>query len=698
MSTQDFLVELGTEELPPKALRKLSNAFTKGIIDGLKAADISFDADTAHAFAAPRRLALLLKNVATSQPDKSVERRGPAVKAAFDAEGNPTKACQGFARSCGVEVSDLEKLETPKGAWLVFRSVQQGKPTAELLAGIVSASLDALPIPKRMRWGNTRTEFVRPAQWLVMLLGSDVVDCEILSLKSGRETRGHRFHHNETITIAQPADYQKLLEDTGHVVADYDTRRSTIHEQVEAEAKKLGGVAVIDEDLLDEVTSLNEWPVALAGRFDDAFLEVPSEALISSMKEHQKYFHIVDEKGALMPHFITICNIQSKDPSQVIHGNEKVIRPRLADARFFYETDRKTTLEANREKLKPVVFQKDLGSVFDKTERISKLASFIASEENGNADHAGRAGQLCKSDLVTEMVLEFTDLQGIMGMYYAGNDGEQKDVCLAQNEQYMPRFAGDQLPSTLTGCAVAIADKLDTIVGIFGIKQPPSGSKDPFALRRATLGVLRIIVEKKLNLDLRSLVAESIKAYSEQGVTLPAGDELTDTVVDFMLERFRAWYQDANIAVEVFLSVKALKPSRPFDFDQRVQAISAFMALPEAAALASANKRVSNILAKAGDVVIPDSVDSNLLSEDAEKALSSTVSACSKDVVPMLAKGDYNAAMNSLASLKEPVDQFFDEVMVNVDDEAVRLNRYALLRQLRNLFLQIADVSLLQKG
>ena len=397
-----------------------------------------------------------------------------------------------------------------------------------------------------------------------------------------------------------------------------------------------------------------------------------------------------------MPHFITITNIQSKDPAQIISGNEKVIRPRLADARFFYETDKKTTLDANREKLKPVVFQKDLGSLFDKTERIAHLASFVATKEEGNADNAKRAGELCKSDLVTEMVLEFTDLQGIMGMYYAEHDGEQGDVCKALNEQYMPRFAGDELPTTLTGCAVAIADKMDTITGIFGIKQPPSGSKDPFALRRATLGVLRIIVEKRLNLDLRNLINEAIEGYRAQGVELPAGKELNDTVLEFMLDRFRSWYHGEDIAAEVFLSVKALKPSRPYDFDQRVKAIAGFMSLPEAAALASANKRVSNILAKAGDVVIPDNIAEELLQEDAEKSLHSVIKTCVSDVEPLLTAGNYSAAMNILAQLKEPVDTFFDKVMVNVDDEQVKMNRYALLKKLRHLFLDIADISLLQ--
>ncbi|MCL6268550.1 glycine--tRNA ligase subunit beta [Sansalvadorimonas sp. 2012CJ34-2] len=694
MSTQDFLVELGTEELPPKALRKLSNAFTSGIVTRLEMAGLKFSSYTP--YAAPRRLALLINDLETSQPDKNSERRGPAVQAAFDADGNPTKACQGFARSCGVEVSKLERLETDKGAWLVYRSVEQGKSTKDLIPEIITASLDELPIPKRMRWGNKRTEFVRPAQWLVTLLGEEVVNCEILDLKSGRDSRGHRFHFNQNVTINKPSEYKSLLKDTGYVVVDYDDRRQTIQTQVKAEAEKLGGVAVIDEDLLDEVASLNEWPSALTGHFDEEFLEVPAEALVSSMKEHQKYFHVVDQKGQLMPYFITITNIESKKPSEVISGNEKVIRPRLADARFFFETDKRTTLNANREKLKPIVFQSILGSLYDKTERVALLSAFIAEQEDGNKDNAKRAGELCKSDLVSEMVLEFPELQGIMGMYYGRHDGEHDDVSRALNEQYMPRFAGDELPASLTGCSVAIADKIDTITGIFGIKQPPSGSKDPFALRRATLGVLRIIVEKKLNLDLRALINESIACYKEQGVDLPAGSDLADTVLDFMLDRFRAWYQDEKIAVEVFLAVRALKPSRPYDFDKRVRATAGFMELPEASALASANKRVSNILAKGGDMVIPDSVDSALLKEAAERDLDIALAECRSNVEPLLAAGEYNTAMNKLATLKNPVDTFFDQVMVNAEDEQVKLNRYALLKQLHNLFMHVADISLLQ--
>ncbi|OED43433.1 glycine--tRNA ligase subunit beta [Endozoicomonas sp. (ex Bugula neritina AB1)] len=696
MSKQDFLIELGTEELPPKVLKKLSDAFSSGILDGLKNAQLSFG--DVESFATPRRLALLVKGLEIAQPDQHLERRGPAVKAAFNAEGQATKAAEGFARSNGVTVDQLEQLETPKGAWLVFRAVQQGSKTSDLLPEIVSKSLSTLPIPKRMRWGASRTEFVRPVHWLAMLLGNEVVDCEILGLKSGNTTKGHRFHANHELTITSPASYQNLLLEEGKVVADFATRRDTIKKQVSEVATAAGGVAVIDEDLLDEVTALNEWPVALSGQFDEVFLEVPSEALISSMKEHQKYFHMIDADGKLMPYFITVSNIESTDPKQVVEGNEKVIRPRLADAKFFFDTDKKTTLAERRENLKPIVFQQQLGSVFNKTERIARLSAFIAEKEGGQPELAKRAGELCKSDLNSEMVLEFPDLQGIMGQYYGAFDGEANDVCTALNEQYMPRFAGDSLPSNLTGCAVAVADKIDTITGIFGIKQPPSGSKDPFALRRATLGVLRIIVEKKLDLDLHDLINQSIEGYKAQGVDLPAGQGLTETVLEFMLERFRAWYQDEKIPAEVFLSVMALKPSQPYDFDRRVKAVHGFSHLVEADALSAANKRVSNILAKAGDLAIPDSVDASLMNEAAEKALAKALSDKKEEMHTALEQRQYSKAMESLAPLKDVVDSFFDEVLVNAEDAAVRMNRYALLKQLRSLFLHVADISLLQKS
>ena len=695
MSKQDFLIELGTEELPPKALISLSEAFANGILNGLKESGLAFAGS--EMFASPRRMAVLIRELETAQKDQSVERKGPAVQACFDAEGKPTRAAEGFARSNGVTVDELKKLETDKGAWLVFRSVRQGKQTSELLPSLVEQSLSKLPIPKRMRWADRRDEFVRPVKWLVMLQGSEVISCNIMGLEAGRTTRGHRVHCTETLSIESPAQYAELLREKGYVIADQTQRKQIIREQLAALETEVSGSIIIDEDLLNEVSALVEWPVALAGRFDEAFLEVPAESLISSMKEHQKYFHAVDAEGKLLPRFITIANIESRDPAQVIAGNEKVISPRLADARFFFETDKKTTLDAQKDRLKTVVFQNKLGSIYEKTERMSRLAADIASQLNSDTEMASRAAALSKADLVSEMVQEFPELQGIMGQYYARHEGLAEDVALALNEQYMPRFAGDELPTTLTGCTVALADKLDTLVGIFGIKQPPSGSKDPFALRRATLGILRILVEKKLNLDLDVLIRSACKGYQESGVELPvAENDLTDQVLDFMLDRFRAGYQDQGIPTEVFLAVRALRPTSALDFDARVNAVDNFRRLTEAEALSAANKRVSNILAKS-DKAPETEVDNALLQETAEKALAEAIATRQAEVKPLIASHDYHQILESLTALKEPVDIFFDEVMVNADDAAIRANRLALLQQLRNLFLQVADISLLQK-
>jgi len=681
MSQHDFLVELGTEELPPKALKTLSDAFTQGITSGLKEAGVSFT--DVKSFASPRRLAVLISALDEKQADRDIERRGPSVKA-------PEKAVEGFARSCGVTADQLETITTDKGDYFNFRNTEEGKATALLLPTLVENSLNKLPIPKRMRWGASRVEFVRPVHWLVMLLGDDVIDCEILGLTSGRKTRGHRFHYNNEIELITPAEYQARLNEPGMVVADYEARKEMIREQVIAEGQKLNATAQIDEDLLDEVASLNEWPVALTGRFEERFLDVPAAALISSMKEHQKYFHHLDSEGSLLPNFTTICNIVSNDPQQVIEGNEKVIRPRLSDAAFFFETDKKSTLESRVEKLKTIVFQKDLGTLHDKASRISTLAGKIALALGEDKAKAERAGLLAKTDLMTDMVYEFTDLQGLMGYHYALNDGEDNDVALAQNEQYMPRFSGDELPQTAPGIAVAIADRLDTLTGLFGINQPPTGSKDPFALRRAALGVLRIIVERNLDLDLRDLLVIA----SDNHTSLPARDGLESKVLDFMLERFRAWYEDAGINAEVFLAVLAIKPSRPLDFDRRVKAVNHFRSLTEANALAAANKRVSNILSKQGVTGTTD-VDPALLSEEAEKSLAAAIDTQKAALAPLFAEGKYQEALESLAGLRAPVDAFFKDVMVMADDEAIKNNRLALLSQLRALFLGVADISIL---
>jgi len=686
---RDFLVELGAEELPPTALKRLSDAFAEGIRAGLEKADVPFT--EVKALASPRRLSVLVKDLAVAQPDREVQRRGPALKAALDAEGNPTKAAQGFARSCGIEFDQLEKMETSKGTWLVFNSVQKGTLTTELLPELVNKSVNQLPVPKRMRWGASRIEFSRPVHWLVMLFGSDVVDCEVLGLKSGRTTMGHRFHHNESIELASTDNYVEILE-KAFVLVDMEQRRETIRAQVKAEAEKLSATAVIDEDLLDEVNGLVEWPVALTGSFDEKFLEVPSACLVSSMKEHQKYFHLVDADGNLKPNFITVSNIVSKDPSQVIFGNEKVIRPRLADAAFFFETDKKKTLADRIDALKTVTFQKQLGSIYDKSQRVSQIAQFIAEQIDGDKTKAARAADLSKCDLVTEMVLEFTDLQGIMGAHYAQNDGEDLEVAQSLNEQYMPRFAGDELPASKTGMALAVADRMDTLVGIFGIGQRPTGDKDPFALRRATIGILSILVNNKLDIDLKALIELSITQHGD----LPKAEGLADDVLNYMLDRFRAWYQTEGIAAEIFLAVRARPVSNAYDFDRRVQAVSTFSKLPEAEALAAANKRVNNILAKQsyqGNA----QVDAALLTEAAEKVLAEQVAAKQAELAPLFAAADYQAALNSLASLREAVDNFFDDVMVMADDEAVKNNRLSLLASLSNLFMEVADIALLQQ-
>lgn len=687
----DFLVELGTEELPPKALKSLMLSFAETIESHLKNEELSFTA--IKPFAAPRRLAVLVENLAEQTPSKELVVWGPPAAIAFDKDGHPTKAALAFAEKNGISASALKTESDGKADKLVARISAQGKKTVDLLEAIVNDALTKLPIAKRMRWGAKREEFVRPAHWLVMLFGNQIVNANILGLTAGRTSRGHRFHFNQTIELAKASDYASALKNTGYVIADFSERSAMIKQQVQAEAKKIGGIAVIGEALLDEVTALVEWPVALTGKFEERFLQVPAEALIASMKEHQKYFHVVDANGKLKNNFITVANIQSKDASQIIDGNERVIRPRLSDAAFFFETDKKTSLASLRERLKTIVFQAQLGTIFEKTERVAKLAQFIATKLNADEKLAIRAGELCKSDLVTNMVGEFDDMQGIAGYYYALNDGENKEVAAAMNEQYMPRFAGDQLPSTITGAIIALADRLDTISGIFGIGQQPSGSKDPFALRRASIAVLRLLVEKNLALDLRELL---IFAKS-QHKNLTLGDELVEQVLSYMLDRFRAMFEDANIPAEVFQSVNAKQLSQPLDINQRVLAVNEFSKLPQAQALAAANKRVSNILSKQNSNITTD-VNTSLLKEDAEKNLAQAVNAKASLVAPLFASREYTKALATLADLQQPVDAFFDNVMVMCDDAALQQNRLALLSKLRGLFLEIADISYLVPG
>ena len=688
MSKREFLVELGTEELPPTQLKKLSDAFTQGIEAGLKDAGLSNGIEVI-SYAAPRRLAVLVKDLAEKQEDRDEVIYGPPANIAFDADGKPTKAALGFAKKSGASVEDINE---ENGKLKISRRIE-GKATTELLAGIIQASVEKLPIAKRMRWGSSRIEFVRPVQWLIMLFGNEVVNGEVLGLSAGNTSRGHRFHANKEITVASPADYQQALRDA-FVIVDYNERKELIRSQVTAKGEEVGGVAIIDEDLLDEVTGLNEWPTALAGNFDEDFLRVPSEALVSSMKEHQKYFHVEDSNGQLKPIFITLTNIESKDPKQVIEGNEKVIRPRLADAAFFWDTDRKNTLESRYEKLDTIVWVNKLGTLKAKTDRISTLATKIATAINADTELAQRAAKLCKTDLLTDMVYEFTDLQGIAGTYYAQGDGEHADVCAAMQEQYMPAFAGDTLPTTQAGICVALADRIDSLVGLFGLGQIPTGSKDPFALRRASLGVLRILVEKEINIDLGQLIDWGIESTWE---TEPKA-ETKATLTEYMLDRFSAWYSDEKIPTEVFQAVRALGVTNALDINNRVQAVNAFSSMDEAQALAAANKRVSNILAKNGGDSVSAEINASLLSEDAEKVLAEQVAAKQTQVQPLLADAQYKEALASLADLRAAVDAFFDNVMVMADDEAVKTNRLALLKQLQGLFIAIADISLLQQG
>ncbi|MEG9531024.1 glycine--tRNA ligase subunit beta [Mannheimia indoligenes] len=688
MTTQNFLAEIGTEELPPKALKKLATAFAENVEQELNQAGLAFE--KVEWFAAPRRLAVKVLGLADAQPSKEIEKRGPAVAQAFDAEGKLTKAAEGWAKGCGITVEQAERIATDKGEWLVHRAVIEGQPTKNLLVDIIAKSLANLPIPKTMRWGDKTEQFVRPVHTVTLLFGAELIEGEILGVASGRTIRGHRFLGEREFTIENADQYPQLLKDRGSVVADFNERKALILAKSQEKATALGGVADIEEDLLDEVTSLVEYPNVLTAKFEERFLAVPAEALVYTMKGDQKYFPIYDKDGKLLPHFIFVSNINPDDPSKIIEGNEKVVRPRLTDAEFFFKTDLKQKLEDQLPRLETVLFQQQLGTLRDKTARIEALAGEIAAQIGADQTKAKRAGLLSKCDLMTNMVFEFTDTQGVMGMHYARHDGEDEEVAVALNEQYMPRFAGDNLPNSLVACSVALADKFDTLTGIFGIGQAPKGSADPFALRRAALGSLRIIVEKNLPLDLTDLVEKSAKLF---------GDKLTNQnvvseVVDFMLGRFRAWYESEGIAVDVIQSVLARRPTKPADFDARVRAVSHFRELDSAEALAAANKRVSNILAKA-DIAIGE-IDLTACVEPAEKALAGSVLALRTEVQPLIANGDYTAVLDKLANLRQPVDAFFDGVMVNAEDQKLRQNRLAILSTLQGLFLQVADISLLQ--
>ena len=692
MPSRDFLVEIGTEELPPKALDNLAASLEQGIVKGLNREELNFTAS--YRYATPRRLAVLIHELQPQQADKIIERLGPAVSAAFTGQGAPTKAAQGFARSCGVAVEELDRSKSGDVEKLVFSLKESGRPVQDLLPRLVRDALEQLPVPKRMRWGNSREEFVRPVHWVVMMYGNKTIPALLLGVEANHFSYGHRFNFNKKILIKNAKDYEALLEEKGGVIPDFNKRKGLIRELVENEGAKAGAVAFIDEALLDEVTGLVEYPVALTGKFEEEFLDLPPEALILTMKSHQKCFYLVDKKGKLLPKFITISNLQSKDPSKVVEGYERVIRPRLADARFFYETDKKHSLESRLQQLNTVIFQEKLGTIYEKSQRVAALTTAIAERIGADSTLCSRAATLAKCDLLTLMVGEFADLQGLMGFYYALHDGEPEELAQALNEQYMPRFSGDSLPNSKTGIALALADKLDSIVGIFGIGQPPTGSKDPFALRRSAIGVLRIIVEKELDLDLLYCIEQAVSGFEEANLAQNTADE----VFEFMLERFKAWFMDKEITVEEFQSVFVVRPTRPLDFHLRILAVHNFNLLPESASLAEANKRVSNLLAKQNFNAEDTAVKEELLQEPAEKALHRELVDKILEVAPLLEKGLYKEGLQTLASLKISVDTFFDEVLVVCEDASLRENRLALLQQLRDLFLQTADISHLHKS
>ena len=721
---RDFLVEIGTEELPPKALRALEQAFAGDLAAGLAKAGLGHG--ELKSFATPRRLAILVRRLTAQQPDQKIERRGPPVSTAFDAGGLPTRAAQAFAASCKTSVAELQRREEAKGTFLYYVGVRPGAPAMELLPGLVQGALDALPIPRRMRWGAGEAQFVRPVHWVAMLYGREVVPATLLDATAGNLTRGHRFHAPKPLRVASPAVYERALRDRGHVVADFEVRRSLVRERVTAVAAGLGGRALMNDALLDEVTALVEWPVPLAGHFEERFLSLPREVLISTLEDHQRYFPVAAADGSLLPCFITVANIDSRDPAKVVAGNERVVRPRLADAAFFWEQDRKTPLAARADGLARVTFQAKLGSLGDKARRIGALAGDIAqarAQAHGAADglaaRARRAAELCKCDLLTAMVGEFPELQGIMGTYYALADGEEREIATAIREHYLPRGAGDDLPATDTGTTLALADKLDTLAGIFAIGEKPSGTKDPFGLRRAAIGVIRIAVEKRLDLDLARLLDRAVglaredieKSAAAAAAAKPAATaaSVAAEAYDYVLERLRAYYLEGGadgsrgeaaqpgsatraVTTEMFDAVLATRPASPLDFDARLRALSAFLALPDAASLTAANKRVANILRKAGESA-PPTVDTDALQARAERHLFDAMRERRDGVSAATARRDYAGALALLAQLRPAVDAFFDQVMVMDENPKLRANRLALLAQMRALFAGVADLS-----
>lgn len=684
---KDLLFELGCEELPPKSLLKLSNALLSNIESGLKEAELDYV--SAKAYASPRRLAVIINGLSHIQPDKLVEKRGPAVKAAFAEDGTPSKAATGFAMGCGTTVDKLDRLKTDKGEWLTFKREVKGQSTEQLIPNIIRKSIQLLPIAKRMRWGSYNTEFVRPVHWSVLLFGAEVIETEILGLKTGNQSQGHRFHAPQQITIKSPDVYQDTLKQQGKVIADFSERLAIVKDNANSIAETVNGIAYIEDALLEEITALNEWPVPVLGNFDTRFLDLPIEVLITTMQINQKYFPVKDAKGNLLPHFITFSNIESSRPQSIQEGNERVIMPRLADAEFFWRQDRKQKLEGRVSSLESIVFQKTLGSLADKTKRVEKLAEYLAKQLNADATLAKRAAYLAKTDLMTDMVGEFASLQGIMGRYYALADNEPNEVAIAIEEQYFPKQSGSPTPSSTTGQILSLAEKIDTLCGIFSADLIPTGDKDPYALRRATLGSLRIIIENKLDLDIVALIKLSLSQFSHDFDQ----QKTQQLVVDFVFDRLKGYSSDHAYKADEFEAVKQVKPSKPLDFMQRLQAVKAFRKLPEAESLAAANKRIINILKKS-ETKPAESITG--LIEAEEKNLLTVANNSAKDIQPLVEQKNYQATLTRLALLQTDVDAFFDNVMVNTDDLSLRASRLALLSLLSEQFLKVADISKLQ--
>ena len=694
MITKTLLIELGTEELPPKSLKKLGEAFKNSILESLREAELTQETDC-KLLAAPRRLAITVTRVAEKQPNQEVERRGPAVQAAFKEDGSATPAALGFAKSCGVELDQLDRLKTDKGEWVYFKQTVAGKNIAEIIQDVLDKAIKQLPIAKRMRWGDKEVEFVRPVHWLLALFGDEVLPAEVLESSSDNTSKGHRFHSQGCIKISSASNYVSELESNGHVIVDFNQRQAMIKQQINELASSVSGHIEDDSSLLDEVTGLVEYPHALLGAIDQRFMDIPQESLISSMRDHQKYFHIVDANGKLMPYFITISNISSKDVDRVKSGNERVLRARLSDAEFFCQTDQNTPLEERLPALENVLYHIKLGSVANKAQRLETLASEIAIQINANNEIAGRGGKLAKADLVSNMVGEFSDLQGIMGRYYADKGGEDTLVGECIEQHYWPKQSGGQLPISLEAQAVSLAEKVDTLVGIYGVGEIPTGDKDPYALRRAALGILRILIEKKHALTLSQLIELAANTYASQGIQIEAKTQTN--IIEFIEERFKAFYKMDGIATNQINSVLACRPDKPLDFDARVRAIKDFSNLKEATELAAANKRISNILKKLEPSQASQlgKVNPSLLEEDAEKQLNEAINNVEKDSLSLFEQGNYKQGLKLLATLSDSVDSFFDNVMVMAEDTKTRNNRLSLLKQLQGLFLRVADISVL---